>query len=519
MTAPVRVRFAPSPTGPLHIGGARTALYNFLLAKSTGGSFILRIDDTDRERSTRESLEHLIEALRWLGLDWDEGPEKDGDYGPYFQSERLDGYQSRVDELVARGVAYPCFCTPEQVQAGRERMQAEHGKLMYDRRCRGLSEDERQQRVAAAEPHTVRFAIPDGSVVVDDQIKGKVEIDLGQIDDWVMLREDGSPLYNLCSTLDDHDMRITDIVRGEEHFMNAVKQQLLFEAFGYPVPRFAHLPLILGKDGKKLSKRMAQTDLLEYRRLGYPSPAVVNFFTLLGWGFDAERQVFTVEEAIARFRLRDVGKSGSILDDEKLNWMSGVYIRAMSRDDLLDGVAPFLVDAGLTTHERIAQSRAWFCNLISAFRERIRIYSELPDKVGYLLADDFEYEPKAEKNLRKAPETAEWLAAYKAALPGHGVPPSLPDREPAIDEVVQVAVDADEQRIRESDYSTPHELETKAREVAESLGIGFGKLVHPIRAALTGATGGPGLFDIVYLLGEQRVVARLDRALAVLGSA
>ena len=320
----VRVRFAPSPTGPLHIGGARTALYNYLVARNAGGAFILRIDDTDRARSSQESLDHILTALRWLGIEWDEGPQKGGEHAPYFQSERLEGYRTRVDELVTAGAAYPCFCSAEEVQAGRERMQAEQGKLMYDRKCRDLREDDRRERIAGGQPHTIRFAIPDGTVEVHDEIKGTVKIDLAQIDDWVMLREDGSPLYNLCSTLDDHDMRITHVVRGEEHFMNTVKQLLLFQAFDYPLPTFAHLPLILGKDGKKLSKRMAQTDLLDYRSQGYPAAALVNFFTLLGWGFDAERQIFTVEEAIERFRLADVGKSGSILDNEKLQWMSGV---------------------------------------------------------------------------------------------------------------------------------------------------------------------------------------------------
>lgn len=517
VSAVVRVRFAPSPTGPLHIGGARTALYNFLFARATGGTFVLRIDDTDRERSSEESLRAILDAMRWLGLDWDEGPEKEGDYGPYFQSQRLGAYRARVDELLQHGRAYPCFCTPDEIQAGRERMQQSIQVAMYDRRCRRLSPDERQQRLARGARHTVRFAVPEGGVRIVDLVKGEVEVDLTQIDDWIMLREDGSPLYNLCSVVDDVDMRISHVIRGEDHFTNTVKQRLLFEAFGHEPPRFAHLPLILGPDGKKLSKRTAQTDLLDYRDRGYPPEALVNFFTLLGWGFDAERDLFTLQEAIDRFAIEKLSKSGSIYDEEKLLWMCGMYVRQSEVGVLLDRVTPFLVKAGLIGEAAVTAARSWLENVVACYQERIRIYSELPQKVEFFFRDEVAYDEKAQKNLRKKPEVTDYLAAYRDSLRQVQLPPSWPERPVAADQSLPFPTDAASAGAPWP-YVSPPELEARAREVAAALDIGFGQLVHPIRAALTGTSAGAGLFDIVYLLGESRVGARLAAAMAWLAA-
>lgn len=516
---PVRVRFAPSPTGPLHIGGARTALYNWLFARTQGGTFLLRVDDTDQARSSSESLENILEGMRWLGIDWDEGPDKGGDYGPYFQMQRMGGYKPRVDQLLAEGKAYRCFCTPEQVQEGREAMQKSVGKMMYDRRCRGLDPAESRDRAEASETHTIRFVMPEGKVVIDDLIKGPVEVDLGEMDDWVMMRGDGTPLYNLCSTLDDADMEITHIIRGEEHFMNGVKQVLLFQALGYEPPRFAHLPLILGKNGKKLSKRMAQTNLLDYRDQGYPPKAIVNFFTLLGWGFDAERDIFTIEEAIANFALDKVQKSGAILDEEKMSWMCGMYIRNESRSEFLDHVTPFLVRAGLCTEEEVTGRRAWFESLVACGQERVRTYGELPPKVAHALRGFEDYEPKAWKNLTKADDTAALLSAYRESLGGLALPPSGPGRPVEADTTVLLPTDKAEVIPAEGStpFLHPKHIENAARAFAEERGIGFGPLVHPIRAALTGSAGGPSLFDIVYLLGREECERRLDRAVEALG--
>ena len=515
--AQVRVRFAPSPTGPLHIGGARTALYNFMFARSVGGSFILRIDDTDKARSTEESLANILSGLRWLGIDWDEGPEKGGEFGPYFQSERMSRYQERVDRLLSENKAYRCFCSPERIQEGRERMREECGLAMYDRHCRSLPPEEVEKKLSEGVPYTVRFAIQgEGKVRIQDKIKGLVEVDLRQMDDWVMLRADGSPLYNLCSALDDADMKITHIIRGEEHFMNGVKQMLLLEALGETVPEFAHLPLILGKNGKKLSKRMAQTNLLDYRDQGYPANALVNFFTLLGWGFDAEREIFSVQEAIERFRLEDVGKSGSILDEDKLAWMCGMYIRKQSREEFLANVAPWLVKEGLATEEQITESKDWFANLLACDQERIRKYEEIPPKIAHYFKDSLEYDKKAWKNLNKSEEIPALLEAWLESLGRLRLPPSWPNRPREADVQVLLPTDKDKPNTGGGEYATPLELEEAARAVAEAKGVGFGKLVHPIRAALTGTTMGPSLFDIVYLLGKEKVEKRVGAALKAL---
>ncbi|MCA8968774.1 MAG: glutamate--tRNA ligase [Planctomycetes bacterium] len=529
---PVRVRFAPSPTGPLHVGGARTALYNFLYARATGGTFVLRIDDTDRARSTDESLQNILDGMRWLGLDWDEGPTRPGEtesasrFGPYFQSLKFDRYREVVLDLRERGRAYPCFATAEEVEEGRQAMARETGVPMYDRRYRTLPRDEADARIAAGEPHVWRFATPlasdggESKVVVHDAIKGDVEVDLKQIDDWVMLRNDGTPLYNLCSTIDDLDMGITDVVRGEEHFVNAVKQILLFRALEADVPRFAHLPLILGKDGKKLSKRVAQTNLLDYRDQGYPPEAIVNFLTLLGWSFDGEREIFSLAEAVDAFSIDKLGRSGSVFDEDKMIWMCGMYVRATPVEVLVDRVAPFLEAEGVLSKSAIAESRAYVENVVSCHRERFDRYGEVPSKIAFLFADSVEYDAKALKSLRKSPETADWLLAFRDALKDVAVPPSWPDRPP----------EADALRLPEtgdattsgcggaSSFARPSELEAMARALADRLGIGFGNLVAPLRAALTGAAGGAGLFDIVYLLGRERCVARIDAAIDSLRS-
>jgi glutamyl-tRNA synthetase len=484
-----------------------------------GGSFILRVDDTDKARSTSESLENILVGLRWLGIDWDEGPDKGGDFGPYFQSERMSRYQERVDRLLDEKKAYRCFCSPERIQEGRERMQKSCGLAMYDRSCRGLSEGEVQEKISQGIPFTVRFAIQgEGKVQLQDKIKGLVEVDLRQMDDWVMLRADGSPLYNLCSALDDADMKITHIIRGEEHFMNGVKQMLLLQALGEAVPEFAHLPLILGKNGKKLSKRMAQTNLLDYKDQGYPADALVNFFTLLGWGFDAEREIFSVKEAIERFRLEDVGKSGSILDEDKLAWMCGMYIRKQYREEFLQNVIPWIVKEGLASEKEISQSQEWFANLLACDQERVRKYEEIPSKIAHYFEDNLEYDKKAWKNLKKSEEIPELLKAWKESLETVRLPGSWPQRSREADTQVLLPTNKENPSPPGGTFSTPKELEDAARAVAEVQGVGFGKMVHPIRAALTGTTMGPSLFDIVYLLGRDRVQKRVEAALKALAN-
>ena len=507
-----RLRFAPSPTGPLHIGGARTAIYNWVAARAMGGRFILRIEDTDQARSTDESLQNILEAFRWLGIDWDEGPETGGDHGPYFQSERLDLYAKYADELLAAGHAYKCFCTPEEVEAGREALRAAGQSPMYDRRCRDLSPSRREAAEAEGRKHSIRFKMPlDEELKVHDLGKGAVAVNLREVDDWVMVRAGGMPLYNFACVVDDLLMEITHVVRGEEHFVNGVKQHVMFRALGVAAPQYAHIPLILGKNGKKLSKRDASTAVLDYRDQGYSPEAIFNYIALLGWSYSGDRDLFIRDEMVAKFEIGDIGKSGAKFDEEKLHWMAGEYVRSASLSQLVERVKPFLLAAGAVPEEAFASHPAWVSNLVACNQERIRLYPELPEKVAYYFDDVVELDKGAEKNMRKNDAAPQWLAAYADLLEQSALPPSYPSDRGEADTVAVLPTPKDgEVPARDAvPYLLPPHLEQDARKLAEKLDVKFGHLVHPIRAALTGTNKGPGLFDMVYLLGKERCVARL----------
>ncbi|MBK8978292.1 MAG: glutamate--tRNA ligase [Planctomycetes bacterium] len=513
MTARPRLRFAPSPTGPLHLGGARTALYNWAAARAMGGTFLLRIEDTDQARSSEQSLRIILEALRWLGIDWDEGPERGGDHGPYLQTERLDIYRRYADRLVAAGHAYECFATAEEVEEGRQRLQAAGERPMYDRRHRDLSDAERDALRRERGPGSLRFRMPlDQVQVLPDLSKGDVSINLAELDDWVMVRPDGMPTYNFACVVDDLEMGITHVVRGEEHLMNGFKQAVLFERLGAEPPRYAHIPLILGAGGKKLSKREASVDVLEYRDKGYLPEAVFNYITLLGWSFSGDRDVFTKAEMLERFRIEDIGTKGSRFDDAKLRWMSGDYLRRLSADELVERVRPFVhgvvPDAAFETQPGLVR------NAVRCYQERAELLAEFAEKLGWLFADRVEPDDDARKKLAKSPDAPRWLADYAALLETSALPPSWPDDRTAADAFFELPSSAD----RPAPAGTapclgPRELEARCRAFAEERGIPFGQLVHPVRAALTGTTKGPGLFDVVFLLGRRVAVERL-RALA-----
>jgi len=507
-----RFRFAPSPTGPLHIGGARTALYNWAAARALGGSFVLRIEDTDRERSTTQSLDGILASLRWVGLDWDEGPEQGGDYGPYFQSERLDLYQEFSRKLLQSGHAYNCYCTPEEVDEGRKRMQQTTGRSMYDRRCRDLTDEQRAAKEAAGARSSIRFKMPLEEIfTLPDLSKGDVQVNLKELDDWVMVRASGMPLYNFACVVDDLLMAITHVVRGDEHFLNGVKQMVMFRALEQEPPRYAHIPLILGKDGKKLSKREAQTNLLDYRDQGYPSAAIFNYIALLGWGFSADRDIFTREEMVAKFKIESIGSAGARFDEDKLIWMCGQYIRDTSLDELIGLVRPYLIADGVVSEAAFASHPRFIRNVVACHQERIRTYSEISPKVAYLFQDQIQRDDKANKSLEKHADAPKWLAAYADLLEATPLPPSYPADRGHADTVVELPTDqVDSVPARDSlAHAHPKHLEEDARKLAEDLGAKFGHFVQPIRAALTGSVAGAGLFDIVYLLGKERCLARL----------
>jgi len=516
MTEPTpRFRFAPSPTGPLHLGGARTALYNWAAARALGGTFILRIEDTDRARSSDEFLTVILEGLRWLGIDWDEGPEVGGNYGPYFQVERIAQYRLTAERLVAEGSAYRCYCTPDEVDAGRQRMMEEHGRSMYDRRCRDLTDEQRAAFEQQNRKFSLRFRTPlEGAFGFHDEVRGDVEIQLEELDDFVVMRHDDTPLYNFACVVDDAAMEITHVVRGEEHLLNAYKQLLLFRALGHEPPTFAHIPLILNAQGKKLSKRDMDVNMLDYRDKGFPVDAVFNYIALLGWAFSGDQDVFTREEMVERFRLDKVGKSGARFDDEKFHWMCGDYIRRMPIAELVDNVQPFLVDSGVCPAAAFVTHPAWIRHVVASYQERIQIYSQMAEKAAWYFGDEARLDEAGAKALAKHADAKKWLAAYADALEASSLPPSYPADRGGIDDAVTVPApktDAPTPPRDAAPYLLPAHLHEDAQALVAELGIKFGHFVQPVRAALTGTNAGPGLFDAVWLLGKERCVARLRR--------
>jgi glutamyl-tRNA synthetase len=488
-----RLRFAPSPTGHLHIGGARTALFNWAYARHTGGTFVLRIEDTDRQRSTDAYERSILEGLRWLGIGWDEGPDVGGPFGPYRQTERFERYRAIARKLVEDGHAYECFCSSERLDGLREE-QTRAGKTpAYDRRCRDLTADERERRRSAGERPVVRFRVPDGTTRVADTIAGDVVFQNADVDDWVMVRSApaataeslGSPTYNFCVVCDDIDMRITHVLRGEEHLTNTPKQVLLFQALGLVPPAYAHLPLMLGKDKKKLSKRTGDTALQDYRDKGYPPEAVCNFLCLQGWALDDKTTLFSLDELVKHFEPRGVRPGGSIFDPEKFLWMAGEYVRREPLEELASRCEPFVVRAGLMTPAEIAARRDWFQRAVASERERIRLYSELPERLAYLFAPDDEvpYQEKAVDGARKHADGARVLVEFQAWLAAELRP-----------------------------GATPAALREGARAWMGERGLAMPVLFQALRCALTGAAGGADLFEVIELLGREKTLRRIERA-------
>ncbi len=481
-----------------------------------GGTFVLRIEDTDRARSTDESLQIILEGLRWLGIDWDEGPDCGGDYGPYFQMQRLERYRQASEQLLAGGHAYSCYCTPERIDAVREQQKAAKSSFLgYDGHCRDLSAEQRAEFESQGIVPNLRFRMPRDRVMkVHDLIRGESDIELRQLDDWVMVRPDGVPLYNFACVVDDIDMKITHVVRGEEHKMNGVKQLLLFEALGQEAPQYAHIPLILNMQGGKLSKRdPGVMSVLEYRDQGYPPAAIFNAIALLGWGFSADRDIFTRDEMIEVFRIESVGKSGAKFDEQKMRAICGDYIRRMSPRECLEAASPWLGDAASAA---LAEQPHYVENVVACYQERVQLYSEFADKIGWCFAELSGYDAGAEKGLRKHADARMWLTAYAEALTSLDLPPSYPEDRRAADEAVRLPSQKD---APEPDVAcaSPAAIEAHCRAFAEQHGVKFGHLVQPVRAALTGSDKGPGLFDVVFLLGATRAAQRLHRAADWLG--
>jgi nondiscriminating glutamyl-tRNA synthetase len=493
----IRVRIAPSPTGPLHIGTARTALFNFLFARHAGGTFVLRLEDTDVARSTMAFEHDILDGLHWLGITWDEGPgvaglEEAGPYAPYRQMARLPDYAAAAEALLADDAAYPCYCTPEELAA--DRLDQETNKLppRYVGRCAALTPDERAAREAEGRRGALRFRVRPGVVAWDDLVRDRVEIDTFNLGgDFVIVRADGTPLYHFTVVVDDMAMRISHVIRGEDHVSNTPKHILLFEALGYPLPVFAHLPLILNPDGTKMSKRKSQTAVADYIAQGFTREALVNYFAFLGWSPGTEEDVLAIDEIIDRFDLTKVQKGGARFDRERLEWLNGQWIRRLDDDDLVDRLLPFIEAARVAGVLDRVPDAGELRSLLPMIRERIPTLASIVDMAGFLWRDDLDLDAAALVPKRwDAATTRHALVAARAVLAAHD----------------DVTWEADE-------------LEPPLRTLVEARGWKAGDLFMAIRVATTGQTATPPLFDTLVALGRERTLARIDAAIVRLGAA
>ncbi|MGE4319458.1 MAG: glutamate--tRNA ligase [Deferribacterales bacterium] len=474
----IRVRFAPSPTGYLHVGGARTALFNYLFAKNTGGTFILRIEDTDRTRFQEDSLREIFESLKWLGLDWAEGPEKGGDFGPYIQSERLDLYKKHAQILLDRGMAYPCFCTSErleQVRKEKEARKEQHGG--YDRHCRDMSKEEAQKLIDAGTPYVIRLKAPlEGSVSFMDGIRGEIETPVTMVDDTVLMKTDGFPTYHLASVVDDHHMEISHVMRGDEWIASTPRHVLLYQAFGWTPPVFAHLPVILSPDGGKLSKRKGAASVMDYKKAGYLPEALVNFLALLGWNPGDDREIMLLNDIIEAFSMNKISAKPSVFDEQKLEWMNGQYMENYDPSRLLGELEPMWAERGLPVN---GFDEAYKKGVIALLQVRSKKVTEIAETADYFFRDPEEFDEKQAKKQFK-----------RMVLPALE---KIIDRAPGI------------QWSREA-------ADTLFHAVAEELEMSPGKINPVVRIALTGVGGGPDLFDMLSLLGAETSLRRIKKA-------
>ncbi len=483
MTKPVRVRFAPSPTGYPHVGNIRTALFNWLFARHHGGKFIVRIEDTDVTRKVRGAVKAILDSLKWLELDWDEGPEVGGSYGPYIQSERLDLYRSAAERLISQGDAYYCYCSPQRLEAMRAEQVERKQPPGYDRHCRDLTAEERARKEAESIKPVVRFKTPlDGQTRFNDLIYGDVVFEHSTIDDFVLLKSDGYPTYHLANVVDDHAMEVSHVIRAEEWISSTPRHLLLYKALGFEPPQFVHHPMILGPDRSKLSKRHGAVSVIQYREDGYLPEAMVNFLALLGWSLDDKTELLSRQELIQNFSLERIGKTGAIFNREKLDWMNGVYIRRMTPDEFFEAAQPYLmldIDAGkaLIADEKYVKAA------LSLVQERARTLVEVAELTRFFFVDELDYQSEllVGKNMDGQSTTQALEASQQKLTP-------------------LSAFDADS-------------LEGVLRPLAAELGLKTGQLFGTLRVAVTGRTAAPPLFQTMAVLGKERCLRRIEAAL------
>ncbi len=479
---PIRVRFAPSPTGFLHVGGLRTALYNYLFARKEGGAFVLRIEDTDRSRYVEGAIENLIDTLHWAGLEYDEGPGKEGARGPYMQSERLAVYREHANRLLENATAYRCFCPPERIAELRRQQEKQKMNPRYDRHCLSLSAEEIAENLRMGRQFVVRMKIPSGAgVQFHDLIRGDVEFANETLDDQVLIKSDGYPTYHLANVVDDHLMQVSHVIRGEEWLPSTPKHVLLYGFFGWDPPVFVHLPLLLNPDRTKLSKRQGDVAVEDYRSKGYLKEALVNFVALLGWNPGTEQELFTLDELVQEFSLEKVNKTGAVFDVAKLNWLNFEHLRRKSDAEVLALLKGLLAGK---SYPAWTLTDDYLLSVIAAMRPRITFVRDILDKSPYFFEPPSTYDPEVIKKwwTRDTPGVLERLIDEFSLIPDGGT----------------------------------EEFEPTLEKVAQALGIEKGKIIHPLRVAISGVGGGPGIYDIVRILGRNECIARMRTAIATI---
>lgn len=477
----IRVRIAPSPTGKFHLGTARTALFNYLFAKRNNGSFILRMEDTDAERSQDQFAKDIIDGLLWLGIGWDEGPEVSGEFGPYYQKERLDKYRVYIDQLLESGAAYKCYCTPEELSVEREKQQKQGLAPKYSGKCRNLSDEQHQQYEREGRTFVIRFKVDPKKVVIDDLIRGKVEYDAGLMGDFVIVRTDGMPLFVFTNTIDDYLMKISHVLRGEEHLPNAAKQILLAESLNFMNPQFGHLPLILNADRSKMSKRKNPVSVTDdYRAKGYLPEALINFMVLLGWSSGTDQEIFSMQELIQEFQIDRVGKSPSIFDPEKLLWMNGFYIRNSDLGKIAQIAQEFITDKEL--RKEIEGDPQRYLQVIALVQDRLKTLAETEKFITFF--------------YRKPEYPASLLIARKS-------------NKQRTEKALTVA----EQTLKVIDKYSADATEVPLRKAAQAAELKDGELLWSVRVALSGSEASPGVFELLEVFGKDESLLRIETAL------
>jgi len=484
----VRTRFAPSPTGYLHIGGLRTALYAFLWARHNRGTFILRIEDTDRARLVEGAIEDIMESLKWVGINWDEGPDIGGPYGPYLQSKRLDIYKKHAEELLEKGKAYRCFCSPERLEEIRKAQREKGERIGYDGHCRGLSEEEVRKKIESGEPYVIRLKIEQkGVTAFKDLIRGKIETPNNILDDHILIKSDGYPTYHMANVVDDHLMAITHVIRGEEWISSTPRHIALYRAFGWDPPEFAHVPVILAEGGGKLSKRHGATTVREFRENGYLPEALLNFVALLGWAIDDKTEIIDMETMIKHFDITKVNKSSALFSYNKLDWFNGVYIRNTGDEELLKQIEPFLLKSGLLNDEEIKSNKTYLKKIIPLIRERLKNLSQAPELIGFFF--DRHYRIREEQAL-----------IPKGLSPEEGI------------KILEVSKKA----LEKIDQFNEKNIEESLRKLMSEMGLKPAQIFMPLRVAITGSRISPGLFETISVLGKERTIERIENGIKTL---